>query len=156
MVESWLWCSSITSELKLELTYSWVIENSGMQDWKPQISFHEEEWESHSSPFLKVRILRSICTLCHYKFNFIDPESSNFNRSRAAAKSKKMKKKITRITSLARIGYWPIHQSLLLETVTKLLFGDVHSQSINSSALSFLHSPTFTSIHDHWKNHSLD
>ena len=22
--------------------------------------------------------------------------------------------------------------------------------------LSFLHSPTFTSIHDHWKNHSLD
>ena len=29
-------------------------------------------------------------------------------------------------------------------------------KSSNSSALSFLHSPTFTSIHDHWKNHSLD
>ena len=29
-------------------------------------------------------------------------------------------------------------------------------QSINSSALSFLHSPTLTSIHDYWKNHSLD
>ena len=29
-------------------------------------------------------------------------------------------------------------------------------KSINSSALSFLHSPTPTSIHDHWKNHSLD
>ena len=29
-------------------------------------------------------------------------------------------------------------------------------KSINSSALSFLHSPTFTSIHDYWKNHSLD
>ena len=28
-------------------------------------------------------------------------------------------------------------------------------KSISSSALSFLHSPTFT-IHDHWKNHSLD
>ena len=26
----------------------------------------------------------------------------------------------------------------------------------NSSVLSFLHSPTLTSIHDHWKNHSLD
>ena len=26
----------------------------------------------------------------------------------------------------------------------------------NSLALSFLHSPTLTSIHDHWKNHSLD
>ena len=30
------------------------------------------------------------------------------------------------------------------------------SKSINSSALSFLHSPILTSIHDHWKNHSLD
>ena len=27
---------------------------------------------------------------------------------------------------------------------------------INSSALSFLYTPTLTSIHDHWKNHSLD
>ena len=27
---------------------------------------------------------------------------------------------------------------------------------INSSVLSFLHSPTLTSIHDHWKNHSFD
>ena len=29
-------------------------------------------------------------------------------------------------------------------------------KSINSSALSFLHSPTLTSIHDNWENHSLD
>ena len=29
-------------------------------------------------------------------------------------------------------------------------------KSINSSGLSLLHSPTLTSIHDHWKNHSLD
>ena len=29
-------------------------------------------------------------------------------------------------------------------------------KSINSSVLSFLHSPTLTSIHDHWRNHSLD
>ena len=29
-------------------------------------------------------------------------------------------------------------------------------KSINSSALSFLYSPTLTFIHDHWKNHSLD
>ena len=29
-------------------------------------------------------------------------------------------------------------------------------KSINSLALSFLHSPTLTSIHDHWKNHNLD
>ena len=29
-------------------------------------------------------------------------------------------------------------------------------KSINSSAFSFLHSPTLTSIHDHRKNHSID
>ena len=29
-------------------------------------------------------------------------------------------------------------------------------KSINSSALSFLYNPTLTSIHDYWKNHSLD
>ena len=29
-------------------------------------------------------------------------------------------------------------------------------KSISSSARSFLHSPTLTSVRDHWKNHSLD
>ena len=29
-------------------------------------------------------------------------------------------------------------------------------KSTNSPALSFLYSPALTSIHDHWKNHSLD
>ena len=29
-------------------------------------------------------------------------------------------------------------------------------KSISFSVLSLLHSPTLTSIHDHWKNHSLD
>ena len=31
-----------------------------------------------------------------------------------------------------------------------------HFKSINSLVLSLFHSPTLTSIHDHWKNHSLD
>ena len=29
-------------------------------------------------------------------------------------------------------------------------------KSINSSALGFLYSPTLTSVHDYWRNHSLD
>ena len=29
-------------------------------------------------------------------------------------------------------------------------------KTINFLVLSFLYSPTLTSIHDHWKNHSLD
>ena len=36
------------------------------------------------------------------------------------------------------------------------VFSNTTVQIINSSALSFLHSPTLTSIHDHRKNHSLD
>ena len=36
------------------------------------------------------------------------------------------------------------------------VFSNTTVQDINSSALSFLYSPTLTSIHDHWKNHSLD
>ena len=31
-----------------------------------------------------------------------------------------------------------------------------HHKSISFSVLSFLYSPALTSIHDHWKNHSLD
>ena len=34
------------------------------------------------------------------------------------------------------------------------IFSNTKFKSINSSALSFLHSPTLMSIHDHWKNHS--
>ena len=36
------------------------------------------------------------------------------------------------------------------------VFSNTTVQSINSSLLSFLYSPTLTSIHDHWKNLSLD
>ena len=36
------------------------------------------------------------------------------------------------------------------------VFSNTKFKSINSLALSFLHSPTLTSIHDYWKNHSLD
>ena len=43
-------------------------------------------------------------------------------------------------------------QSKGLSTV----FSTPQFKSINSLGLSFLHSPTLTSIHDHWKNHSLD
>ena len=36
------------------------------------------------------------------------------------------------------------------------VFSNTTVQSMNFSVLSFLHSQTLTSIHDHWKNHSLD
>ena len=36
------------------------------------------------------------------------------------------------------------------------VFSKPQFKSINSSALSFLYSPTLTSVHNYWKNHSLD
>ena len=36
------------------------------------------------------------------------------------------------------------------------VFSYTQFKSINSSVLSFLYSPTLTSIHDYWENHSLD
>ena len=36
------------------------------------------------------------------------------------------------------------------------VFSNTTVQRINSSVLSFLCSPTLTSLHDYWKNHSLD
>ena len=45
---------------------------------------------------------------------------------------------------------------LAVQGTLKSLLQHQQFKSINSSALSFLYSPTLTSIHDHWKNHSLD
>ena len=36
------------------------------------------------------------------------------------------------------------------------VFSNTMVQTVNSTSLSFLYSPTLTSIHDHRKNHSLD
>ena len=45
---------------------------------------------------------------------------------------------------------------LAVQRTLKSLSPAPQFKSINSSAPSFLHSPTLKSIHDHWKNHSLD
>ena len=47
---------------------------------------------------------------------------------------------------------WTGWISLLSKGLSRVFF----NKSINSLVLSFLHSPTLTSIHDHWKNHSFD
>ena len=49
---------------------------------------------------------------------------------------------------------WTVWISLQSKELSRV-FSNTTVQNINSSALSFLYSPTLTSIHDHWKNHSL-
>ena len=45
---------------------------------------------------------------------------------------------------------------LAVQGTLKSLLQQLQFKSINSSVLSFLYSPTLTSIHDYWKNHSFD
>ena len=45
---------------------------------------------------------------------------------------------------------------LAVQGTLKSLLQHPQFKSINSLVLSFLYSPTLTSIHDYWKNHSLD
>ena len=45
---------------------------------------------------------------------------------------------------------------LAVQGTLKSLLQNHSSKASIFYALSFLHSPTLTSIHDHWKNHSLD
>ena len=45
---------------------------------------------------------------------------------------------------------------LAIQGTFKSLLQHHQFRSINSSVLSFLYYPTLTSIHDYWKNHSLD
>ena len=45
---------------------------------------------------------------------------------------------------------------LAVQGTLKSLLQHLQFKSISSSVLSFLYSPTFTSIYGYWKNHSLD
>ena len=45
---------------------------------------------------------------------------------------------------------------LAVQGTLKSLLQHQKFKSINSSVLSFLYSPTLTTIHDYWKNHRLD
>ena len=55
------------------------------------------------------------------------------------------------LISFRRTGWYPCSSRDSQESSPTPQF-----KSINSLALSFLYSPTLTSIHDYWKNHSLD
>ena len=51
---------------------------------------------------------------------------------------------------------WTGWISLQSKGLSRVFSNTTEFKSINSSALSFLCSPNFTSIHDYWKNHTFD
>ena len=54
------------------------------------------------------------------------------------------------------ICFWMDRLDLMQSKGHSRVFSKPQFKSINTSALRFLYSPTLTSIHDYWKNHSLD
>ena len=54
------------------------------------------------------------------------------------------------------ICFWMDWLDLMQSKGHSRVFSKPQFKSINTSALRFLYSPTLTSIHDYWKNHSLD
>ena len=68
-------------------------------------------------------------------------------------KNKKQKTKNTQDWSPLEWTGW---MSLQSKVLSRVFSNTPQFKSVNSSLLSFLHSPNLTSIHDHWKNYSLD
>ena len=57
-------------------------------------------------------------------------------------------------------GWFPLGLTGLISLLSKGLSQESSPapqlENINSSAISLLYGPTFTSLHDYWKNHSID
>ena len=58
--------------------------------------------------------------------------------------------------SSEHLGWSPLGWTGWISLLSQESYPTPQFKSINSSGLSFLYSPTLTSIHDYWKNHSLD
>ena len=100
--------------------------------------------------------------LCHpLLLPSIFPASGSFQMSQICA-SRGQRIGVSASTSVLPMniqGWFPLELTSLISLQSKGLsrvFSTPQSKSINSSALSFLYSPTLTSRHDHWKNHRFD
>ena len=65
----------------------------------------------------------------------------------------------TSVLPVNKQDWFPLQLTGLISLQSKGLLKSPQTpqfKSINSSALSFLYGPSFTSIHDYWKNHSFD
>ena len=134
---------------------------------------------NHSTPGLPVhhQLPEFTQTHVHQVGDAIQPSHLQSSPSPSAPNPSQYQSLVQRVSSsheVARIlEFQPQHQSFQCTPRTGLLQNGLvgspcsprdsqesspipQFKSINSSAFSFLHSPTLTSIHDHWKNHSLD
>ena len=134
---------------------------------------------NHSKPDLRVhhQLPEFTQTHVHQVGDAIQPSHLQSSPSPSAPNPSQYQSLVQRVSSsheVARIlEFQPQHQSFQCTPRTGLLQNGLvgspcsprdsqesspipQFKSINSLALSLLHSPTLTSIHDHRKNHSLD
>ena len=134
---------------------------------------------NHSTPGLPVhhQLLESIQTHVHQVDDAIQPShplSSPSPHALNLSQHQSLFKWVSSLYEVAKVLEFQLqHQSFIWKPRTDLpsdgwirspcsprdsqeSFPTSQFKSINSYTLSFLYSPTLTSIHDHWKNHSLD
>ena len=134
--------------------------------------------KNHSTPGFPVhhQLLEFTQTHIHLVSNAIQPShllSSPFPPAPNPSQHQGLFQWVNSSHEVAKVlEFQPQHQSFQWTSRTDLLQNELvgspcsprdsqessspQFKSINSSALSFLHSPTLTSVHDHRKNHSLD
>ena len=110
----------------------------------------------------------SLCWWCHPAISSSVIPFSSCTQSLPASESFPMSQlfawgdKSTGVSALASVlpkksqGWCPSEWTGWISLQSKGFSRVFCVQSNNSSVLSFLHSPTLTSTHDHWKNHRLD
>ena len=112
-----------------------------------------------SSRWCHPAISSSVVPLCSYPHSL--PASGSFPMSQLFARGGQS----TGVSASASVlpmntqDWSPLGWTCWISLQSKGLsrvFSKPQFKSINFPALSFLHSPTLTSTHDHWKNHSLD
>ena len=114
-------------------------------------NLHSLSWWCHSA------ISSSVVPFCFRPF----PASESFLMSQlfasggqsigASASASVLPVNIQAWFPLGWTGWISLQSKVLQESSPRLQF-----RNINYSVLSFIYSPTFTSIHDYWKNHSFD
>ena len=135
---------------------------------------HESQHARPPCPSLTPGVHSNSCLSswwCHPAISSFVVPSSSCPQSRPASESVPMNQLFTwdgqsiGVSALASVfpmntqDWSPLQWTGWISLQSKRLsrvFSSPQFKSIHTSVLSFLHSPTLASIHDHWKNHSLD
>ena len=118
---------------------------------------------TNSQSLLKLMSIESVTP--SYPLSFSSPPAINLSQHQGLFKWVSSSHQVARVLELQLQHVLPMNiqdwfpqdwLDLLEFKGLSRVFSNTQFNNINSSELSFLHSPSLTSIHDCWKNHSFD